>query len=175
MDKLLSNRALVKISKKVQDILHNFAIGDWQSEHYHEHQNPAEHWYQMVKTYTNNILDCTSAPSYTWLLCLMYICFLLNHLATESLDFKTPLEFLNGTLPDISALLQYHFWEHVYYSVAEVLKDGTKSSFPSETGEKTGRFLGIDECIGDSLTYLNLTNDTLKVIPHSYIWLAKDS
>ena len=56
MDKLLSDRAKVEISNKVKDILRHYVIGDWQSEPYHEHQNPAERRYQTLKQYTNVIL-----------------------------------------------------------------------------------------------------------------------
>ena len=42
MDKLISDRAQVEVSKKVLDILRNLFVQDWQSEPYHEHQNPAE-------------------------------------------------------------------------------------------------------------------------------------
>ena len=42
MDKLVSDRAQTELSKKVLDILRNYIIDDWQSEPYHEHQNPAE-------------------------------------------------------------------------------------------------------------------------------------
>jgi hypothetical protein len=38
---LISNRAQVKIRKKVQDILRTYIIGDWQSEPHQQHQNPA--------------------------------------------------------------------------------------------------------------------------------------
>jgi hypothetical protein len=51
MDELFSNDALVEISNKVKDILCHHVIADWQSEPYHEHQNPAKHWYQMLKWY----------------------------------------------------------------------------------------------------------------------------
>ena len=73
MQKLISDRAQVEISNKVLDIMRNFIIDDWQSEPYHEHQNPAEHRYQTIKTYTNKVLDHTGAPAYTWLMALMYI------------------------------------------------------------------------------------------------------
>ena len=42
MDKLVSDRAQVEISHNVRDIMRNYIIDDWQSEPYHEHQNPAE-------------------------------------------------------------------------------------------------------------------------------------
>ena len=37
MFKLISDRAQVEISKKVQDILGNYIIKDWQSEPYQHH------------------------------------------------------------------------------------------------------------------------------------------
>ena len=53
MDKLISDRAQVEISNKVRDIMRNYIIDDWQSEPYHEHQNPAERRYQTLKEYTS--------------------------------------------------------------------------------------------------------------------------
>jgi len=49
MDKLISDRAQVEISNRVRDILRTLMIDDWQSEPYHEHQNPVEKQYQNVK------------------------------------------------------------------------------------------------------------------------------
>ena len=57
MDKLLSDRAKVEISKKVKDVLRNLFISDWQSEPCHEHQNPAEQHCQDIKKHTNTVLD----------------------------------------------------------------------------------------------------------------------
>jgi len=42
MSKLISDRAKAQVSNKALDILRNYVIDDWQSEPYHEHQNPAE-------------------------------------------------------------------------------------------------------------------------------------
>jgi len=77
--KLVSNHAQVDISEKVQDILCTLFIGHWQSELHQQHQNPAEQHFQTVKTTANTILDQSGAPASTWLLCLLYVCFLLNH------------------------------------------------------------------------------------------------
>ena len=161
MDKLISDRAQVEISKKVNDILRNYCIDDWQSEPHHQHQNFAERRYQMVKAYVNNIMNRTGANASGWLLCLEYVCFLLNHLAVETLQWRTPLEVLNGSTPDVSSLMQYEFWEPVYYLISD------KQEFPSQTQEKLGRFVGISENVGDSMTFKVLTNDTEKVIHRS--------
>ena len=55
MSKLISDSAQVEISNRVLDILRNYVIEDWQSEPYHEHQNPAERRYQIIKAYTNKL------------------------------------------------------------------------------------------------------------------------
>ena len=78
MDKLISDRAQVEISKHVKDILRALFISSWQSEPHQQQQNPAERRYQTVKRYVNTILNCTGAPAFTWLLCLTYVCFFLN-------------------------------------------------------------------------------------------------
>jgi hypothetical protein len=78
MDSLLSDSAQVEISNKVKTILRNLFIRSWQSEPYKQQQNPAERRFQTVKRVTNNVLDRTGAPAYTWLLCLMYVCYVLN-------------------------------------------------------------------------------------------------
>jgi len=89
----------------------------------------------------------------------------LSHLATESLHYCTPVEVLTGNTPNISPILQFHFWEPVYY----VLDDDT---FPSDTNEKSGHFVGISETVGDALTFKVLTDDTKKVIYHSAVQSA---
>jgi len=94
MSKLVSDCGQSEISNKVLDILRNYTIDDWQSEPYHEHQNPAERRYQIVKQHTNAVLDKSGAPPKTWLLALLYAIYLLNHVASESLGWKTPLELL---------------------------------------------------------------------------------
>ena len=110
MDKLVSNRVQTEIGQREQDILQALFISSWQSEPHQQQQNPAEHKYQMLRWYTNTKLSCTGAPANTWLLCLLYVCFLLDCLACQSLQWCTPLEALEGSMPDISPLLRFSFW-----------------------------------------------------------------
>ena len=77
--KLVSDRAQAEVSKAVQDYLRWLVIDDWQSEPYHQHQNPAERRYRTVKETTNRIMDYTGTPAYLWLEALKYTCYLLNH------------------------------------------------------------------------------------------------
>jgi hypothetical protein len=73
MDKIISDRAQIEISRKVTDILRAYRIDDWQSEPHHQHQNFAERRYQTIKHYVNKILDRTGAPESLWLFCLHYV------------------------------------------------------------------------------------------------------
>jgi hypothetical protein len=44
----------------------------------------------------NMILNRTGAPASNWPLCLADVCFLMNHLAVRSLDWRTPTQMLTG-------------------------------------------------------------------------------
>ena len=114
---------------------------------------------------TNRILDRSSAPSSLWLLCLKYTCQLLNVLANNKLNGRTPTEKAFGTTPDISPFLQFHFYEEILYL-------DPSEGFPV-TKEKAGRFVGVTDSIRDALTYWILT-DTSQTISCSDIRPAKD-
>ena len=98
MDKLLSDSAKTEISNKVMDILRAYHISNWHSEPYHQNQNPAEWRYRTIKSSTNTVMNRSGAPANCWLLCLIYVCYLLNHIACTALDGKIPLLALTGIL-----------------------------------------------------------------------------
>ena len=81
MDKLLSDSAKTEISNKVMDILRAYHISNWHSEPYHQNRNPTEWRYKTVKSWTNTVMNRSGAPANCWLLCLIYVCYLLNHIA----------------------------------------------------------------------------------------------
>ena len=91
MDKLLSDSAKTEISNKVMDILRAYHISNWHSEPYHQNQNPAEWSYRTIKSWTNTGMNRSGAPANCWPLCLIYVCYLLNHIACTALDGKIPL------------------------------------------------------------------------------------
>jgi hypothetical protein len=169
MGKLISDRAQAEISKKVQDILRHLFTEDWQSEPLYQHQNAAERRYNLVKFNVNRVLNMSGAPAYCWLLCLMYVIFIMNRMALESLDWHTAFQRLKGCIPDISMIYRFRFYDHIYYSRDE--SRGGKQ-FPSESDELPGRFIGFSEDSGRQMTYLVLTDDAKKVIPRSHIKLA---
>ena len=116
MDKLLSDSAKTEISNKVMDILRAYHISNSQSEPYHQNQIPAEWRYRTIKSWTNTVMNRTGAPANCWLLCLIYVCYLLNHIACTALDGKIPLLALTGITPDISIILLFTFYQPVFYA-----------------------------------------------------------
>lgn len=156
-DKLISDRAQVEISKSVLSILRALFISSWQSEPHQQQQNYAERQIQIIKTMVNRIMDRVGAPAYAWLLCLLYVCFLLNHTYNGTIR-GVPLQHLTGQTIDISPLLRFHFWQRVYY-----LKPPQKN-FSSESTEGYGRIVGISEHVGPIMTYKVFCEDTRKVI-----------
>ena len=107
MDTIITDGGKYEISKKVADLLRFLFIKQYESEPYHQHQNKAEQTYGVVKRYMNTLMNLTGAPALYWLLCLVYVCSLLNVTASPPLDGITPLQTLTGQVPDINHF--FHF------------------------------------------------------------------
>jgi hypothetical protein len=75
--------------------------------------------------------------------------------ANANLDWKTPFQLLTGETTDISILLNFVFWEDVYYS-------RTSTSFPSDTTEELGNFVGFAEHVGDAKTLRFILENLIK-------------
>ena len=164
MDTLISDGGKYEISKQVTDLLRSLFIQDYQSEPYHQHQNKTENRFGLAKRYTNTVMNTSGCPAFCWLLCLQYICVVLNHLASPTLQGICPVQALEGTTPDISFLLHFSFYEPVYYRIDSSEPD---LNFPSSSNEKKGYWVGFADNQGDSLTWRILTEDTQKIIIHS--------
>ena len=162
MDKLLSDRAKNETSRATKKVLRDYIVDDWQSEPHHQHQNPAENMWQTIKSKTNRTMNACGCPASLWLLCITWVVFVLNHLAHPNLGWRTPIEVQTGSTPDISPLLCFHFYEPVYYRVED-------NSFPSESNERRGRFVGIAESVGDAMTFKILDDETRKIIYRSSV------
>ena len=166
MDTLISDGGKYEISKRVTDLLRSLFIQDYQSEPYHQHQNKAENHFGLAKRYTNTVMSTSGCPACCWLLCLQYICVVLNHLASPTLQGTCPVQALQGTTPDVSFLLHFSFYEPVYYRIDSSEPD---LNFPSSSNEKKGYWVGFTNNQGDSFTWRILTEDTQKIIIHSGI------
>ena len=164
MDTLISDGGKYEISKRVTDLLRSLFIKDYQSEPYHQHQKKAENCFGLAKRYTNTVMNTSGCPACCWLLCLQYICVVLNYLASPTLQGICPVQALEGTTPDISFLLHFSFYEPVYYRIDSSEPD---LNFPSSSNENKGYWVGFADNQGDSLTWRILTEDTQKIIIRS--------
>ena len=144
-------------------------IEDYQSEPYHQDQNNAENCFGPAKRYTNTVMNTSGCPACCWLLCLQYICVVLHHLASPTLQGICPVPALQGTTPDISFMLHSSFYEPVYYRIDSSEPD---FHFPSPSNEKKGYWVGFADNPGDRLTWRILNEDTHKIIIRSGICSA---
>ena len=157
MTTLITDGGRYEISKKVADLLRSLLIKQYESEPDHQHQNKAEQRYGVVKRYINTLMNLTGAPAHCWLLCMLYVCNLLNATAPPALGGLTPLQALTGQVPDISRFFHFSFWEPIYYKVDESEPD---HRFPSQSNEKRDHWVGFADNKGDHLTWKILTDDT---------------
>jgi hypothetical protein len=146
---LRNDNSKMQTGIKWREVLRKYTIAEEHTEPHHPQQNPAERRIGEVKKYAEKIMDRTGAPAYLWLFCMLYITYLLNRTAVEQLGWRTPYEKCFGETPDISGLLQFAFYEPVYYLDPNV-------SYP-DTKEKLGHFLGIAENTGDDMVFWVLT------------------
>ena len=102
-------------------------------------------------------MNRSGAPANCWLLCLIYVCYLLNHIACSALDGKILLLALTGITPDISIILLFTFYQPVFYATYD-------QHFPSESEERAGYWVGFGEHCGDAMTHKILDHDTQKII-----------
>ena len=161
MDTLISDGGKYDIPKGVTDFLHFLVIQDYQSESYHQDQNKAKNCFGPAKSYTNTVMNTSGCLACCCLLCLQYICVVLHHLASPTLQGICPVQALQGTTPDISFMLHSSFYEPVYYRIDSSEPD---LKFPSSSKKDKGYWVGFAANQGDSLTWRILTEDTHKII-----------
>ena len=102
MDTIITDSGKYEISKKITDLLRSLFIKQYESEPYHQHENKAEQHYDVVKRYINTLMNLTGSQAHCWLLCLVYVCALLNVTESSTLNGITPIQALTGQVPDIS-------------------------------------------------------------------------
>ena len=134
-------------------------VKDTFSEAYHPNENPSEALgVRIIKQTSEMIMARTGAPSGSWPWLHQYIADINNHCAQQILNWKTPISKCHGYTPDISAFLQFWFWEPIYFKIDE---DDNLSK------EAFGHWLGVAHNVGDALTYYVLAEKTKHVICRS--------
>ena len=56
-----------------------------------------------------------------------------------------PLQAAEGATQDISLLLRFYWWEPIYFKIDD-------ASFPSDSCEERGHFVGISRNVGHAMT-----------------------
>jgi hypothetical protein len=103
----------------------------------------------------------TGAPKTLWLTMAKYLADIHNTTVDKTLDWQIPLGEQKGETPDISAFLQFKYYEKIYSL-------DTQMKIPS-TKECPGYWLGVAHNVGNRLAYVILTANTRQIIAHSVI------
>ena len=96
----------------------------------------------LAKRYTNTVMNTSGCPACCWLLCLLYICVVLNHFASPTLQGICPAQASEGTTLDVSFMLHFSFYEPVYYRIDSSVPH---HNFPSSSNEKKGYWVGFSD------------------------------
>jgi hypothetical protein len=131
-------------------------------------RNFTENQYDTIKASTNRAMKFSGALANTWLLAMLYVCLLMNNLASAALGWKSPEQVLTGhwTTTCRIEILHFSFYEPVYYNLYS-------NTFPSASNEEQGWWVGVATHVGDALIYKIFTNQH-KVIYRSAIQCALD-
>ena len=137
------------------------------TEPHHQWQNPAERRIQTIKKGCNELMDRKGTPGFMWLLCMQYYSSILNMCCLARLGGRNAYEVAFGHSVDISAWIQFEWWEPIYYLAAE------DPSFQASK-EKLGYFCGVAENCGDLLTFKIYTPDSHQILHRSVIRSASN-
>ena len=88
---------------------------------------------------------------------IIFVCYLLNHIACVALDGKTLLFALTGIIPDIYIIVLFTFYQPVFYATHD-------QHFPSESEERAAYWVGFGEHCGNAMTHKFLDHETQKII-----------
>eukprot|EP00978_Attheya_sp_CCMP212_P035135 scaffold151145_cov47-Attheya_sp.AAC.1 len=109
-------------------------------------------------------MDRVNAPPDVWLQACLYLADIHNISSNDGINDDIPLQRRHGTTPDISAFLQFVFWQKIYFMQHD-------QSFPATT-EQAGYFLGVSHNVGDNFCFKILTADTGMIIHTSMVRAA---
>ena len=161
-DKMWSDQAkAMTAAESIKALYRMYNIDDGHSEPYYKNQNKVERHIQDIKRLTVSVMNATGTPNGRWLLCVLFIIGLLNHVATPVLNDRTPMELKFGETPDVSKYLCFRWWEPVYY-------------LDQHGKEHLGRWAGIADNVGDELTWIIVSGETGKAMFRSDVRTATD-
>ena len=115
--KIIADNAPMYRGRNVTKNLRDLIVSMWQCETKYQNQNLAEDRYETVKRHTDRTMDRSAAPEAAWFLCLVCICLCFNNCIDPKLDDETkpPIMMACFAYNGISMLLNFYFWQPVYY------------------------------------------------------------
>ena len=141
---LKTDNAKTETGKKWTDWCRKYLVKTKFTEPHHPWQNYSEHGIGELSKMVKRCMRAFNAPMSRHGWCQLWCCRVRNSLASRKLKWRTPEEKLTGNTPDLS-VFRFHFWQEV-----EWFNINAKNP---EDGWTPGRFLGINDSAGDSMTY----------------------
>ena len=144
MDTLVTNGVKKELYGTWGEVWKKYLIYHRHTEPYSPWQNRAEREIKEVKNHFCHLMDQYQVPEKLWDFGLEYVSQIHTHTASPTLDDCTPFKIMKGDKPDISELLDYHFYQWVkYYDLTSFL----------ETREHLGHWLGPTHDVRQALCY----------------------
>ncbi len=143
--------------KEMQKSLRELIIQFFFTEDYHQNGNITEKSGGVYKDRIDILFFYTPwAPRVYWCYALEYVCYVDQHLAKRSLDWKTPGEAMLGETQDISVFRFPWFAPIWYYDPKKKCPEGKMHP---------GFILGIEPFVGDGFSYIILPVGKIEDIP----------
>jgi len=150
-DLIISDNAKEQRSAEWKATMREFGVLERPMEAYKSHQNYAENGVLAIKFKSAKIMEQQGVPKRLWDHVFLYASTLSNRTATKNprLEGRTPYEYIFGHTPDISTLITFTFYDHVFYY-------DSIHRFP-EPRRLVGRWLGPSKTLATDLVYKVLT------------------
>jgi hypothetical protein len=146
---------------KFNKICQEYHIPVTTTEPYSPWQNRAEGAIREMKRHVRRKMHSRNVPQSLWDFCVKWSCDVRAKSAHKSfdLDGRTPYEVVMGDTPDISSLMDYDFYEPIWY-YDEI------SQFP-EPKRKMAQWLAEAHNVGQAINYFILPQSGIPIVRSS--------
>ena len=165
---ITTDNSKMQMSKHWKEHLQRFWVDDKQIEPLRPQQNPFERAFGKLKEKVDKLFIDTGCDPRAWYKAMCHVADVMNCTARKRLDYRTPTERRDGQTPDITALIQFKFWEIVLYQRGV-------THFPETGGsEALGHWCGRALNYGDKMCYWILDCESEKFVVRSMVRKATD-
>jgi len=143
---------------KFRALCRDYGIATTYTEPYSPWQNRAEGGIRELKRHVHRKMKTNKVPTRLWDFCCKWSCDIRNKTSSNhfQLEGRTPFEALMGTTPNISSLIDFDFYQPVWYydQLAE---------FP-EPKRHAARWLGEAYDIGQAMCYWIIPSSGIPIV-----------